>query len=114
MLADHQDPVAITYDMNILQSLSAPTRFLVSLNHERAIDPQKIIRRVRYSHPIYLPAGVAAQRRHREINGAQQTYYCGAYWRYGFHEDGVASARTALAHFEEDTAGAQRALQRVG
>ena len=114
LLADHQDPVAITYDMNILQSLSAPTRFLVSLNHERAIDPQKIIRRVRYSHPIYLPAGVAAQRRHREINGAQQTYYCGAYWRYGFHEDGVASARTALAHFEEDTAGAQRALQRVG
>jgi predicted NAD/FAD-binding protein len=94
--------------------LSAPTRFLVSLNHERAIDPHKIIRRVSYSHPIYLPAGVAAQRRHREINGAQQTYYCGAYWRYGFHEDGVASARTALAHFEEDTADAQRALQRVG
>jgi predicted NAD/FAD-binding protein len=114
LLADQQDPVALTYDMNILQSLDAPLRFLVSLNHERAIDAKKILRRVTYSHPIYLPAGVAAQRRHRDLNGVQQTYYCGAYWRYGFHEDGVVSARTALAHFAEDTASAQRALQRVG
>jgi uncharacterized protein len=114
LLAQPQEPVALTYDMNVLQSLRAPTRFLVSLNHERAIDPKKIIRRLRYAHPVYLPAGVAAQRRQREINGPAGTYFCGAYWRYGFHEDGVVSARTALAHFAEDTAGAQRALQRVG
>jgi predicted NAD/FAD-binding protein len=113
-LADHQEPVAITYDMNILQSLNSRVRFLVSLNHARAIDARKIIRRVSYSHPVYLPAGVAAQRRHRQINGIQGTYYCGAYWRYGFHEDGVVSARTALLHFEEDIRGAQRDLQRVG
>jgi predicted NAD/FAD-binding protein len=114
LLADPQEPVALTYDMNILQSLTAPTRFLVSLNHERAIDAKKIIRHVSYSHPIYLPAGVAAQRRQREIDGVAQTYYCGAYWRYGFHEDGIVSARNALQHFAEDAAGAERALQRVG
>jgi predicted NAD/FAD-binding protein len=114
LLADRQEPVAITYDMNILQSLAARTRFLVSLNHARAIDARRIIRRINYAHPVYLPAGVAAQRRHREINGVRGTYYCGAYWGYGFHEDGVVSARTALLHFDEDIADAQRAIQRVG
>jgi uncharacterized protein len=114
LLEDPQDAVAITYDMNVLQSLTAPARFLVSLNHERAIDPARIIRRMNYSHPVYLPAGVAAQPRQRDINGGDATYYCGAYWRYGFHEDGVVSARAALEHFAEDTARAERTLQRVG
>jgi predicted NAD/FAD-binding protein len=114
LLAHPQEPVAITYDMNILQSLTAPTRFLVSLNHAGAIDARKTIRRINYSHPVYLPTGVAAQRRHREVNGIMGTYYCGAYWRYGFHEDGVVSARAALLHFNEDIADAQRSVQRVG
>lgn len=113
-LADRQDPVAITYDMNILQSLAAQTRFLVTLNHARAIDANRILRRINYAHPVYLPAGVAAQRRHREINGVHGTYYCGAYWGCGFHEDGVVSARNALLHFDEDIADAERAIQRVG
>jgi predicted NAD/FAD-binding protein len=51
---------------------------------------------------VYLPAGVAAQARHREVNGARRTYYCGAYWRYGFHEDGVVTAMRALEHFQWD------------
>jgi uncharacterized protein len=114
LLANPQEPVALTYDMNILQSLAAPGRFLVSLNHARAIDVRRIIGRVNYTHPMYLPAAVAAQRRHRELNGFHGTYYCGAYWRYGFHEDGVVSARTALLHFDEDIADAERTLQRVG
>jgi predicted NAD/FAD-binding protein len=49
-----------------------------------------------------LPQGVAAQARHREVNGARRTYYCGAYWRYGFHEDGVVTAMRALEHFQWD------------
>jgi predicted NAD/FAD-binding protein len=114
LLADQQEPVAITYDMNILQSLAAQTRFLVSLNHARAIDSSRILRRINYAHPVYLPAGVAAQRRHREINGVHGAYYCGAYWGYGFHEDGVVSARRALLHFDEDVADAERVIQRVG
>jgi predicted NAD/FAD-binding protein len=100
--------------MNILQSLAAQTRFLVTLNHARAIDANRILRRINYAHPVYLPAGVAAQRRHREINGVHGTYYCGAYWGCGFHEDGVVSARNALLHFDEDIADAERAIQRVG
>ncbi len=81
----------ITYDMNRLQSLDAPQPFLVTLNRSEAIDPSRVIRRFEYAHPIYTRAGVAAQRRWAEISGARRTYYCGAYWRWGFHEDGVWS-----------------------
>ena len=88
--------------MNVLQSLDAPVRFLVTLNHRRAIDERKVLRSVQLRPPGLLAAGVAAQARHRELNGAQRTYFCGAYWRCGFHEDGVVSAQSALAHFEED------------
>lgn len=101
-LANDQQPVALTYDMNVLQSIQAPIRFLVTLNHSAAIDPSKVIERFSYHHPVYLPAGVAAQARHREINGTLGSYYCGAYWRYGFHEDGVVSAMRAIEHFESD------------
>jgi predicted NAD/FAD-binding protein len=114
LLADPQEPVALTYDMNILQSLDAPVRFLVSLNHRKAIDERKILRTFTYDHPVYSPRAVVAQARHRELNGANRTYYCGAYWRCGFHEDGVVSAQTALAHFDEDLARAELPLRRVG
>ena len=94
--------------------LDAPVRFLVTLNYRAAIDPSCILRSFQYTHPVYTPAGVAAQSRHRELNGAQRTYFCGAYWRSGFHEDGVVSAQTALAHFAEDLERAQLPLPRVG
>ena len=106
--------MALTYDMSALQSLAAPVRFLVTLNHRRAIDDRKILRSFSYEHPVYLPQGVAAQKRHRELNGQRRTYFCGAYWRCGFHEDGVVSAQNALAHFNEDHERAQLPLQRVG
>jgi predicted NAD/FAD-binding protein len=91
-----------------------PARFLVTLNHRAAIDESRIVRSFQYAHPVYTPAGVAAQSRHRELNGAQRTYYCGAYWRSGFHEDGVVSAQAALAHFGADLERAQLPLPRVG
>lgn len=94
--------VTLTYNMNILQSLNAPVDFCVTLNNTAAIDPDKIIRTIEYDHPVFTPAAVAAQQHHREINGARRTYFCGAYWRYGFHEDGVVSALAALEHFRED------------
>jgi len=107
-------PVAVTYHMNLLQSLETSQSFLVTLNHSAAIDPRKVIARVSYEHPILTPPGVAAQRRQREINGARNTYYCGAYWRYGFHEDGVVSALDALAHFRENDGESQLSLPRAG
>jgi len=88
----------VTYHMNRLQNLSADRQYCVTLNHTAAIDPDQVIRRIRYAHPVFTPAGEAAQRRHGEISGRNRTTYCGAYWGWGFHEDGVVSALRACAH----------------
>ncbi|MEM8983914.1 MAG: FAD-dependent oxidoreductase [Pseudomonadota bacterium] len=82
---------AVTYSMNTLQNLSSNTHYLVTLNRDAAIASDKIIAKFRYSHPIYTPAGLQAQARHSDISGKNRTFYCGAYWGYGFHEDGVVS-----------------------
>jgi predicted NAD/FAD-binding protein len=106
----HGGPVALTYHMNILQRLESPEPLLVTLNRSDAIDPARVLKRVVYHHPLFTPASVAAQARQRELNGTRRTYFCGAWWRNGFHEDGVASAEAAVAHFEQDHA--ERALHR--
>ena len=103
--------VAITYNMNILQTLDAPETFCVTLNHTADIDPRRVLKRMTYHHPLYTRAGVTAQQRQRELNGGR-TWFCGAYWRYGFHEDGVVSALAALEHFE-GASSAKRDLPRV-
>ena len=100
-LEREQDQVAMTYNMNILQNFSCETQFCVTLNNTTAVDPSKIIAKMRYEHPVYTPESVAAQGRQREINGQDRIYFCGAYWRYGFHEDGVASAMSALDDFDK-------------
>lgn len=90
---DDGDRVIVTYDMNALQRLEAvPVNFCVSLNADDRVDPSKVLYRTTYHHPLYAPESVAAQARVDEISGVRNTYYCGAYWRYGFHEDGVVSA----------------------
>jgi predicted NAD/FAD-binding protein len=91
--------VALTYYMNMLQSLTAPIDFCVTLNRPDIIDRTKIIREFNYHHPVYTPQGPMAQKRRREINGVYHTYFCGAYWGYGFHEDGVNSALAVCKHF---------------
>ena len=87
--------------MNILQNIQSEHTFCVTLNNSRAIDPKKIIKRINYDHPVFTPEGILAQRRHSQINGSNRTFYCGAYWRNGFHEDGVVSALDALADFKK-------------
>lgn len=87
------DRVVVTYDMNTLQCLEgAPATFCVSLNPGDRVDPSTILYRTTYYHPLHTSESVAAQQRVDEISGPRNTYYCGAYWRYGFHEDGVVSA----------------------
>jgi predicted NAD/FAD-binding protein len=108
------DRVAVTYNMNILQSLQAPVQFMVSLNRADQIDPAKVLGSYTYHHPVFTAAAVAAQKRRHEINGAQRTYYCGAYWSYGFHEDGVKSAQASLEEFARRQQYAKPYLQRVG
>jgi predicted NAD/FAD-binding protein len=92
---------AVTYAMNILQGIESDTTFCVSLNQTPSIDPGKILARYRYAHPQYSLQGIAAQNRWQELHGAQHTYYCGAYWASGFHEDGVVSALRVAAAFGE-------------
>jgi predicted NAD/FAD-binding protein len=82
----------VTYHMNRLQSLRADREFCVTLNRTEAIDPDRVIGRYAYAHPVFTDAGRAAQARHAEISGTGRTHYCGAYWGWGFHEDGVVSA----------------------
>jgi predicted NAD/FAD-binding protein len=91
--------VAVTYDMNILQSLRAPVEFCVSLNLDAHLDPSKVIRTLTYHHPVYCPESLAARSRRAEISGVNRTYFAGAYWGYGFHEDGVNSALDVCRHF---------------
>lgn len=92
---------AVTYDMNILQGIDSDTTFCVSLNQTAAIDPAKILGRYRYSHPQYSLDAIAAQARWQEINGVDNTWYCGAYWANGFHEDGVVSGLRVAQAFGE-------------
>jgi predicted NAD/FAD-binding protein len=105
--------VALTYNMNILQGLTSRHTFCVTLNRSDAIDPARVLQRITYDHPLFTPEGIAAQRRHHEISGVHRTHYCGAYWRYGFHEDGVVSAQRAVQRFERNIHDAQRDLPRV-
>jgi len=92
----------LTYDMNILQSLTSDEEFCVTLNLPDGIEEQKKIGTYLYHHPQYSLAAPAAQQRHSEISGRNRTHYCGAYWGYGFHEDGVKSALAACKYFGKE------------
>ncbi|AGZ35630.1 MULTISPECIES: NAD(P)/FAD-dependent oxidoreductase [Pseudomonas] len=98
--AEHA-PAAVTYNMNILQGIQAPATFCVSLNQTALIDPAHIIARLRYAHPQYSLAASTAQARQEQIQGHLHSYFCGAYWGNGFHEDGVVSALQVARHFGE-------------
>ncbi|MCE0733374.1 FAD-dependent oxidoreductase [Halomonas sp. G15] len=103
---DEAARVSVTYDMNILQRLEAPHTFCVTLNDSDAIAPEKVLGRFTYAHPQFTLAGEAAKARHAEISGAAfRTHYCGAYWRNGFHEDGVWSALRVAHALGGDEAG---------
>jgi predicted NAD/FAD-binding protein len=109
-----QGRVSLTYNMNILQALDAPVQFCVTLNNSDAIDPATVIQRIEYDHPVFMQGSVSAQQRQGEISGINRTYFCGAYWRNGFHEDGVVSALNALAYFDERAGHEELHLRRAG
>ena len=97
--SDFNSPVALTYNMNILQSLNCDKTFCVTLNNHSLINPDKVIKKVTYFHPLFTSEGIKAQREKHKINGKNNTYFCGAYWRNGFHEDGVVSAIDVAKQF---------------
>ena len=90
--SDPESPVALTYNMNILQSLNAKKTFCVTLNNHNEVDSTKVLKKITYHHPLFTREGVEAQLNKSKICGKNNTYFCGAYWRNGFHEDGVVSA----------------------
>ena len=96
---ESEEPVALTYNMNILQSLNPLDTFCVTLNSNGLVNSTKVIKKLKYDHPLFTVEGIAAQKRKNEINGVNNTYFCGAYWRNGFHEDGVVSALDVAKKF---------------
>lgn len=89
---EKSESATVTYNMNMLQSIDAPKVFCVTLNDQGRISPENVIKTFQYSHPTFGVNRKQMQERHQELNGPNQTSYCGAYWGNGFHEDGVKSA----------------------
>ena len=99
--SDPNSPVILTYNMNILQTIEANKTFCVTLNDSDSVDKNSILKKITYHHPLFTVNAIEAQKRKSEISGVNNTYYCGAYWRNGFHEDGVVSALDVCSSFGE-------------
>ncbi len=111
---DPADVCTVSYCMNLLQGIDSDEPFIVTLNRTDAIDPAKILRRMRYEHPVYSHASVAAQARKAEIQGQRHTWFAGAYWGWGFHEDGMRSAVEVANALGVQWNSASRAQAAVG
>lgn len=96
------EPVGVSYNMNILQSITSSDDLIVTLNRHHDINPDTIILSQVYDHPVFSQVSMDAQKNLRTINGHLRTYFCGAYWRYGFHEDGLISALETTRRFGLD------------
>ncbi len=94
-----KNPVGVTYWMNLLQQLDTKNTYCVTLNPSREIDPNKIIAEFVYDHPIFTFKSLATQEKLPTLNGNKNTYFCGSYFRYGFHEDACMSAVMAAKNF---------------
>jgi predicted NAD/FAD-binding protein len=96
-------PIALTYNMNILQNLKTQQTILVTLNDNGNINPEKVLKKINYDHPLFSLKSVEAQKNYGIISGVNRTGYAGAYWGNGFHEDGISSAYNAIKFFKEAT-----------
>jgi predicted NAD/FAD-binding protein len=102
--AEARDAVSVTYNMNRLQNLVAASPINVTLNDAGAVADEHVLGRFVYEHPVFIPGRDTAQRRHRELAAAHRTSFCGAYWGFGFHEDGVRSGAAVARAIEERAA----------
>ncbi len=99
-------PCTVSYCMSLLQGIDAPQPLIVTLNRSSAIDPAKVLRTMRYAHPVHTHAALAALRRRAQIQGVRRTWFAGAYWGWGFHEDGMRSAAAVAEALDARCAGA--------
>ena len=95
------EPITLTYNMNILQNIKSKKDLLVTLNPKKPIQKENIIKNLKYSHPKFSIKGISAQRMKNKISGKNRSFFAGAYWGKGFHEDGVKSAYDAVNSFEK-------------
>lgn len=103
--AASRSAATVTYWLNRLQRIDAPVDFCVTLNDDGTVKPARILKRMIYQHPLVTSRSVAAQACHAKISGQRHTHYCGAYWGYGFHEDGVTSAMRAVRQLDQGAIG---------
>ncbi|MBS4432030.1 FAD-dependent oxidoreductase [Pectobacterium punjabense] len=92
---------SVTYNMNILQGFRSSTTFCVSLNPQQDIDPDKTLHHAVYHHPVFTQQTTEYQQQRERINGHHRSWFCGAYWYNGFHEDGVKSALDVISQFDQ-------------
>jgi len=107
------DNVNVTYYMNRLQNLRTEQDYFVTLNPNQDIDPSKIFKTIDYTHPVFDYPAIHAQHKYKTINGQHNTWYCGAYWRNGFHEDGVWSALRTVETFNHYLKNEELYIQRA-
>ena len=100
--AQPRNQASVTYDLNRLQSLGLPGPLCLTLNPHCDIHPRKVVQRFEFQHPVFSRESIDSQRRFDEINGLNRVSFCGAYWGYGFHEDGVKSALAVTRPFGLD------------
>jgi predicted NAD/FAD-binding protein len=106
---DDSRPASVTYNMNILQGIRSRYTFCVTLNDEARIAPERVLRRFEYHHPVFTTRRRFAQARHAELLNTNRTSFCGAYWRNGFHEDGVVSALAVVNAIRQNDSSADLA-----
>jgi predicted NAD/FAD-binding protein len=111
--ATTNNKVTVTYHMNRLQRLTCSQQYFVTLNSSHRIRPETVLRTLHYEHPVFTAKSTAAQARYAEINGVNRTWFCGAYWRNGFHEDGVWSALETVSRIESGSRHEKRNIQRA-
>ncbi|MGI9428844.1 MAG: NAD(P)/FAD-dependent oxidoreductase [Bythopirellula sp.] len=93
-------PATVTYDLSRLQGHASPSPILQTLNPTEPIAPAKVLQRLQFEHPLFNFQTQLAQQQHERLHKDGKVYYCGAYWGYGFHEDGVESALRVCRHFD--------------
>jgi len=101
-IAGQPDRATLTYRLRSLQGIPSRDELLITLNRDDAIDPATVLRTFDYAHPVFDVPAIAAQHRHEEINGRHRTWFAGAYWGFGFHEDGVQSARVVCRRLADE------------
>ncbi len=99
--AEDQECCRVSYYMNLLQNIDGSTDYIVSLNQTKDIDPDRVLVRRQYHHPVFTPEAIEAQQNWGAVNGQRHTWFCGAWWGWGFHEDGARSARRVVDQIEQ-------------